>query len=38
MHEKFIKHIRRKLYEKDEILDYFDVPTDEQIEYLNKVE
>ena len=34
MHEKFIEHIRRKLYEKDEILDHFDVPTDEQIEYL----
>ncbi len=34
MHEKFIKHIRRKLYDKDEILDHLDVPTDEQIEYL----
>lgn len=34
MHEKFIRHIRRKLYDKDEIFDHFDVPTDEQIEYI----
>ncbi|WP_405268608.1 hypothetical protein [Methanobrevibacter sp.] len=34
MHDKFVKHIRRKLYDKDEILNHFDVPTDEQIEYL----
>ncbi|MDO5832255.1 MAG: hypothetical protein Q4Q14_05385 [Methanobrevibacter sp.] len=34
MEDKLIEHIRRKLYEKDEVLDCFDVPTDEQIRYF----
>ena len=34
MYEKLIGHIKRKLFEKDEVLDHFDVPTDEQIKYF----
>ena len=34
MQDKLIEHIRRKLYEKDEVDDHFDVPTDEQIKYF----
>ena len=34
MNDKLIKHIKRKLFEKDEVLDHFDVPTDEQIRYF----
>lgn len=34
MYTRLIRHIRKKLEEKDEILDDFDVPTDEQIKYF----
>lgn len=34
MQDKMIKHIRRKLEEKNEISDKFDIPTDEQIKYF----
>ena len=34
MIDKLTKHIKRKLFEKDEVLDHFDVPTDEQIKYF----
>lgn len=34
MIDKLIAHIRKKLVEKDEILDYFDVANDEQIKYI----
>ena len=34
MYEKLIAHIKRKLFEKDEVLDDFDVLTDEQIKYF----
>ena len=34
MNDKLIEHIKRKLFEKDEVLDHFDVPTDEQIKYF----
>ena len=34
MNDKLVAHIKRKLFEKDEVSDHFDVPTDEQIEYF----
>ena len=34
MQDKMIKHIRRKLEDRDEIEDRFDIPTDEQIKYF----
>ena len=34
MQDKLIEHIRRKLYDTDEVEDHFDVPTDEQIKYF----
>ena len=34
MYDKLINHIRRKLEEKGEILDHFDVPKDNQIKYI----
>ena len=34
MYNKLIKHIRKKLEEKGEILDGFDIPTDRQIKYI----
>ena len=34
MNDKLVAHIKRKLFEKDEVLDHFDVPTDEQIRYF----
>ena len=34
MNDKLIRHIKRKIFEKDEVLDHFDVPTDEQIKYF----
>jgi hypothetical protein len=34
MYNKLIKHIRRKLEEKGEILDCFDIPEDKQIKYI----
>ncbi len=34
MNDKLISHIKRKLFERDEVLDHFDVPTDEQIKYF----
>lgn len=34
MYDKLINHIRRKLNEKGEILDHFDVPKDNQIKYI----
>jgi hypothetical protein len=34
MQDKLIEHIKRKLFEKDEVLDEFDVPTDEQVKYF----
>ena len=34
MNDKLIAHIKRKLFEKGEVLDHFDVPTDEQIKYF----
>ena len=34
MNEKLIRHIKNKLFEKDEVYDHFDVPTDEQIKYI----
>lgn len=34
MNDKLIAHIKRKLFEKDEVLDHFDVPTDELIKYF----
>ena len=34
MEEKLIQHIKRKLIEKDEVLDHFDVATDEQVKYF----
>ena len=33
MYDKMIEHIKRKLHEKDEILDDYDIPTDEQVKY-----
>ena len=32
--ERLIGHIRKKLADKGEILDEFDIPTDEQIKYI----
>ena len=32
--EKLIKHIKNMLFEKGEVSDRFDVPTDEQIKYF----
>lgn len=34
MYDNLVKHIRRKLEEKGEILDYFDIPEDKQIKYI----
>lgn len=34
MYTKLIEHIKNKLYENDEIIDHFDVPTDEQVKYI----
>lgn len=34
MNDKLVAHIKRKLFEKDEVLDHFDLPTDEQIKYF----
>ena len=34
MNDKLIAHIKRKLFEKGEVTDHFDVPTDEQIKYF----
>ena len=34
MYDRLITHIRRKLEDKGEILDHFDVPRDEQIKYI----
>lgn len=34
MYTKLIEHIKNKLYENDEIIDDFDVPTDEQVKYI----
>ena len=36
VNEKLIGHIKRKLFEKGEVLDHFDVPTDEQFGYFMK--
>ena len=32
--ERLIRHIKNRLFEKDEVFDHFDVPTDEQIRYF----
>ncbi len=34
MYNNLVKHVRRKLEEKGEILDYFDIPEDKQIKYI----
>lgn len=34
MYNKLIKHIRKKLEDKGEILDHFDIPEDKQIKYI----
>ena len=34
MDKKLIEHIKRKLFEKNEVYDPYDMPTDEQIEYF----
>lgn len=34
MIDKLVRHIKRKLFEKGEVFDHFDVPTDEQIKYF----
>ena len=34
MYTKLIEHIKTKLYEKDEITDHYDIPTDEQVKYI----
>lgn len=34
MYDKMILYIRNKLFEKNEIYDHFDVPTDKQIMYI----
>lgn len=34
MYTKLIEHIKNKLYENDEIIDDYDVPTDEQVKYI----
>ena len=34
MYNNLVKHIRRKLEEKGEIRDYFDIPEDKQIKYI----
>ena len=34
MYDNLVRHIRRKLNEKDEIQDYFDIPEDKQIKYI----
>ena len=34
MNDKLVAYIKRKLFEKGEVLDHFDVPTDEQIKYF----
>lgn len=37
MNDILVKHIRKKLVEKDEIYDHFDVPSDDLIKYLMTV-
>lgn len=34
MNDKLAEHIKRKLFEKDEVYDEFDVPTHEQVKYF----
>ncbi len=34
MNDRLAKHIKRKLFEKDEVSDEFDVPTHEQVKYF----
>ena len=34
MNDKLVKHIKRKLEDKNEIFDHFDVPRDDQVKYL----
>jgi hypothetical protein len=34
MQEKLIKYIKRKLFKKYEVLDDFDVPTDDEVKFL----
>ena len=34
MNDRLIEHIRRKLEEKGEIKDHFDIPSDKQIKYM----
>ena len=36
INEKLIEHVKRKLFERDEVSCHFDVPTDEQIGYFMK--
>ena len=34
MYTKIVRYIQQKLKDKDEITDYFDIPTDEQVKYI----
>lgn len=34
MNDKLVKHIKRKLEDKNEIFDHFDVPRGDQVKYL----
>ena len=34
MNDKLVKHIKRKLEDKNEIFDHFDIPRDDQVKYI----
>ena len=34
MNERLVRHIKKKLHEKDEILDHFDEPSDDEVRQL----